>query len=189
MYSQWQCGTFTVLVALSSAPTNLNAIFFFLCFIKWLNLRCQGKRNLLEPLQHVKPMINSNQMRQEWSFPCTLWFIPKFCGNFFFLFHLRYSLLKCSRSHLPQVQKPKGPQTNWSEHAEALNSSLSASKFLSSNFLYALESQKPRRNRDMAARYYGCMFILLRTLISFYLLSLFLDCLLIWPSTICCLDS
>ncbi|KAL1222851.1 ATP-dependent DNA helicase Q-like 4A [Cardamine amara subsp. amara] len=57
-----------------------------------------------------------------------------------------------SRSHLPQVQKPKGPQTNWSEHAEVLNNPSSASKFLNSNFLYALESQKPRRNRDMAAR-------------------------------------
>ncbi|ESQ35756.1 hypothetical protein EUTSA_v10006602mg [Eutrema salsugineum] len=52
------------------------------------------------------------------------------------------------RSHLPEVQKPKGPQTNWSEHAKALEST----SFLSSNFLYDLESQKPRRDRDMAAR-------------------------------------
>ncbi|KAG7645882.1 Helicase superfamily 1/2 ATP-binding domain [Arabidopsis thaliana x Arabidopsis arenosa] len=54
-----------------------------------------------------------------------------------------------SRSHLPEVQKPRGPQTNWSEHAKALESSSSVTKFLSSNVLYALESQKPR---DMAAR-------------------------------------
>ncbi|EOA37858.1 hypothetical protein CARUB_v10012033mg, partial [Capsella rubella] len=53
------------------------------------------------------------------------------------------------RSYLPEVQKPIGPQTNWSEHAKALESPSSVTKFLSSNVLYALESQKPR---DMAAR-------------------------------------
>ncbi|XP_010480423.1 PREDICTED: ATP-dependent DNA helicase Q-like 4A [Camelina sativa] len=55
-----------------------------------------------------------------------------------------------SRSYLPEVQKPRGPQTNWSEHAKALESPSSVTKFLSSNVLYALDSQKPR---DMAARF------------------------------------
>ncbi|KAJ0250590.1 DEAD/DEAH box helicase domain-containing protein [Hirschfeldia incana] len=57
------------------------------------------------------------------------------------------------RTHLPEVQKPKAPQTNWSEHVKALRSSPSSiTTHLSSSFLYALESQKPRRCRDMAAR-------------------------------------
>ncbi|KAL0651195.1 hypothetical protein Bca4012_093886 [Brassica carinata] len=57
-----------------------------------------------------------------------------------------------SRSHLPEVQKPKAPQTNWSEHAKALEDPSSRTKHLSTGFLYALESQKPRKSRDMAAR-------------------------------------
>ncbi|WZZ11308.1 hypothetical protein YC2023_097229 [Brassica napus] len=57
-----------------------------------------------------------------------------------------------SRSHLPEVQKPKAPQTNWSEHAKAFEDPSSRTKHLSSGFLYALESQKPRKSRDMAAR-------------------------------------
>ncbi|XP_056852506.1 ATP-dependent DNA helicase Q-like 4A isoform X1 [Raphanus sativus] len=57
-----------------------------------------------------------------------------------------------SRSHLPEVQKPKGPQTNWSEHAKVLEDPSSRTKHLTSSFLYALESQKPRKSRDMAAR-------------------------------------
>ncbi|KAF2589845.1 hypothetical protein F2Q70_00039944 [Brassica cretica] len=61
-------------------------------------------------------------------------------------------ILQVIRSHLPEVQKPKPPQTNWSEHAKALEVPSSRTKHLSSGFLYALESQKPRKSRDMAAR-------------------------------------
>ena len=64
-------------------------------------------------------------------------------------------MLNCSRMSLSEVQKPKAPQTNWSEHVKVLDGSPSSvTKHLSSNFLYALESQKPGRCRDMAARYY-----------------------------------
>ncbi|CAN6981049.1 unnamed protein product [Brassica rapa subsp. trilocularis] len=58
-----------------------------------------------------------------------------------------------SRMSLSEVQKPKAPQTNWSEHVKVLDGSPSSvTKHLSSNFLYALESQKPGRCRDMVAR-------------------------------------
>ncbi|XP_013712208.1 ATP-dependent DNA helicase Q-like 4A isoform X1 [Brassica napus] len=58
-----------------------------------------------------------------------------------------------SRMSLSEVQKPKAPQTNWSEHVKVLDGSPSSvTKHLSSNFLYALESQKPGRCRDVAAR-------------------------------------
>ncbi|KAL0654250.1 hypothetical protein Bca4012_096941 [Brassica carinata] len=63
------------------------------------------------------------------------------------------SSANCSRMSLSEVQKPKAPQTNWSEHVKVLDGSPSSvTKHLSSNFLYALESQKPGRCRDVAAR-------------------------------------
>ena len=86
---------------------------------------------------------------------------------------------------LSEVQKPKAPQTNWSEHVKVFDGSPSSvTKHLSSNFLYALESQKPGRCRDMVARYYVYMyFILSTTLISLCMPSLFRGCLLLWPDS------
>ncbi|XP_019093054.1 PREDICTED: ATP-dependent DNA helicase Q-like 4B isoform X2 [Camelina sativa] len=47
--------------------------------------------------------------------------------------------------HLPQVK------TNWSKHAKAFECIPSLNKFMGSNFLYSIESQKPGRDRDIAA--------------------------------------
>ncbi|XP_019085268.1 PREDICTED: LOW QUALITY PROTEIN: ATP-dependent DNA helicase Q-like 4B [Camelina sativa] len=47
--------------------------------------------------------------------------------------------------HLPQVK------TNWSKHAKAFECIPSLNKFMSSNFLYSIECQKPGRDRDIAA--------------------------------------
>ncbi|CAH2047817.1 unnamed protein product [Thlaspi arvense] len=61
---------------------------------------------------------------------------------------------KLSGSHLPVVKISRGhfPHTNWSEHAKAFECIPSLIKSLSSNLLYSLESQKPRRNRGTASR-------------------------------------
>ncbi|KAF8084229.1 hypothetical protein N665_0728s0016 [Sinapis alba] len=44
------------------------------------------------------------------------------------------------------------PETNWSKHANAFECIPSSNNFLSSNILYSLESQKPRRNRETTSR-------------------------------------
>ncbi|EFH62834.1 predicted protein [Arabidopsis lyrata subsp. lyrata] len=57
-------------------------------------------------------------------------------------------------SHLPEVNKSRGHflQTNWSKHAKAFECIPSLNKFMGSNFLYSLESQKLARDREMGAR-------------------------------------
>ncbi|CAL9238008.1 unnamed protein product [Arabidopsis halleri] len=64
------------------------------------------------------------------------------------------SMNKMSGSHLPEVNKSRGhfPQTNWLKHAKAFECIPSLNKFMGSNFLYSLESQKLGRDREMAAR-------------------------------------
>lgn len=42
---------------------------------------------------------------------------------------------------------------NWSEHAKAHNNFLSQDKFLSSNFLFSLSTQKPQVDAAMDVRY------------------------------------
>lgn len=144
-------------------PTNLNATFFFFCVffiavsredkVTYWNLFFSGLKNLwLVQIKWGKfdlfPLL---------SFSFSLLFvIPR---TFFFLTVSHRWI--CSRTHLPEVQKPKAPLTNWSEHVKALGTPSSVTKHLSSSFLYALESQKPRGCRDMAARYH--LYYLLHT--------------------------
>ncbi|XP_018452745.2 ATP-dependent DNA helicase Q-like 4B [Raphanus sativus] len=61
---------------------------------------------------------------------------------------------KMCGSHLHEAEKSRVhlPQTNWSKHANVFECIPSSNNFLSSNILYSLESQKPRRNRGTASR-------------------------------------
>lgn len=48
----------------------------------------------------------------------------------------------------------EGPKVNWSEHFKKHNEFLNQNKFLTSNFLYSLPTQKPKPERHMdTARY------------------------------------
>jgi bloom syndrome protein len=61
---------------------------------------------------------------------------------------------KMSGSHLHEVNNSRShfPQTNWLKVAKAFECIPSLNKFMGSNFLYSLESQKLGRDREMAAR-------------------------------------
>lgn len=49
------------------------------------------------------------------------------------------------------------PKVNWTQHASALDNFSSQKKFLSSNFLLSLETQKPQ---TMAMRYINIIFVI-----------------------------
>lgn len=61
----------------------------------------------------------------------------------------------CSLSNSGQDNKcnEKLPEVNWSQHANAHDNFSSQKKFLSSNFLFSLEGQKPCIEGSMAMRY------------------------------------
>ncbi|CBI29757.3 unnamed protein product, partial [Vitis vinifera] len=47
----------------------------------------------------------------------------------------------------------KCPKVNWSQHANAHDNFLSPNKFLGSNFLFSLLTQRPCTNKEMGVRY------------------------------------